>query len=502
MSDKKKIVLNTFVPFLASAITMICGFFLPRAILKGYGSEVNGAISSVTQFLGIINFFDLGVTAVLQSALYRPLINGDKGQLSETVTAGDKFFRRIGIVLVTYVISLCFIIPLVTEESFTFSFWVTLILAMGISSFGQYYLGVVNSIILTADQKYYLTAIASVVVVVLNTFISILLIKLGASIQLVKLVASVIFLIKPIFYQVYIKKHYQINRKVIIANDPLKQKWNGVAQHVCAVVLDGTDIIVLTIFSTLVNVSIYYVYHLVITAIRTFFLSMTNAISPYLGKLWANNDIESTKRVYSFYEWLINAITTFVFGCTASLIVPFVMLYTRGVNDADYFQPLFSLLLTLSAAFYCLRLPYTSIINATGSYKQTQHIYIIATVLNIIVSITTVNFFGLIGVTIGTAISLGYQTIHLSIFCCKKLLKNNIRKSLVLWLVDVLLFCVGYFIIAIIRIDSANYLEWLGIACVVAIIWAGLSIVTWFIIRKQYMIQLLSFFKKRIKMHK
>ena len=39
-------------------------------------------------------------------------------------------------------------------------------------------------------------------------------------------------------------------------------KRQGFAQHISAVVLDKTDIIVLTVFSTLENVSIYGVYNL------------------------------------------------------------------------------------------------------------------------------------------------------------------------------------------------------------------------------------------------
>ena len=38
--------------------------------------------------------------------------------------------------------------------------------------------------------------------------------------------------------------------------EPIQQKWNGIAQHVAAVVIGGTDTVVLTLFSTLQNVSI------------------------------------------------------------------------------------------------------------------------------------------------------------------------------------------------------------------------------------------------------
>ena len=59
MTRKTKLIFNTFAAFVKQAITIICGFILPRFILKGYGSEVNGLITSITQFLGFISFLEI-----------------------------------------------------------------------------------------------------------------------------------------------------------------------------------------------------------------------------------------------------------------------------------------------------------------------------------------------------------------------------------------------------------------------------------------------------------
>ena len=484
MNDIKKLYLNTFVPLLAQVITLICGFILPRIILTYYGSEINGAISSVSQFLGIINLFDLGVTAVFQSALYSPLTNNDKLLLSETVSAADNFFKVVGRILVLYIGVLCFTVPILVKGAFSYTFWITLILAMGINSFGQYYLGVVDRIILIADQKYYIITIVQIFTFVISTFISIILIYTGASIQIVKFASSIVFLFKPLFYRLYINNRYDINRHVNYRENPLKQKWNGVAQHVCAVVLDGTDIIVLTIFSSLLNVSIYQTYYFVVAAVRTLFLSMTNAVSPLIGKLWAQNNIDAVKRVYRYYEWMVNAITTFVFGCTATLLVPFISIYTMGIDDADYYQPLFAVLLTISVAFYCLRLPYTSLVNATGRYRQTQHIYIIAMLLNIVISILAVKSFGLIGVTLGTLISLGYQTIHMSVYGAKKIIMSDLKNTYVLWIIDAIIFVTSYAICSRICFNVNTYPQWVLLAVFTTLIWFLTSLVFWCTFRR------------------
>ena len=61
---------------------------------------------------------------------------------------------------------------------------------------------------------------------------------------------------RPLFLNVYVKKHYNIDKNVNYNDDPIKQKWNGFAQHLAAVVVDNTDIAVLTIMSSLQNVSV------------------------------------------------------------------------------------------------------------------------------------------------------------------------------------------------------------------------------------------------------
>ena len=64
---------NTIASLIAQITAIVCGFILPRFFLEYYGSDVNGLINSITQFLGIISFLELGVGAVVQSSLYKPL---------------------------------------------------------------------------------------------------------------------------------------------------------------------------------------------------------------------------------------------------------------------------------------------------------------------------------------------------------------------------------------------------------------------------------------------
>ncbi len=69
----KLLVYNSISPLFYQISSIICGFILPRLILSSYGTNINGLINSITQFLSIISFLELGIGAVVQSSLYEPL---------------------------------------------------------------------------------------------------------------------------------------------------------------------------------------------------------------------------------------------------------------------------------------------------------------------------------------------------------------------------------------------------------------------------------------------
>ena len=468
---KKLLVFNTFSSLFYEVTVIICGFILPRLIMQSFGSEVNGLVSSINQFLAIIGFLELGVGSVIQSALYKPLAEKNHSDVSKIVVSANKFFKRIAEILLVYIVFLVGVYPFFSHQNFGWVYTVMLILAIGISYFAQYYFGVVDRLLLTAAQRGYIQYTAQTITLVLNTIACVILISAGAGIHFVKLTTSIIYLGRPLFLRWYVNHHYQINRKATYEGEPIKQKWNGIAQHIAAVVLDQTDVIVLTIFSTLSDVSIYSVYFLVVNGVKQLFLSMTNGIKSLMGELWAKQEKDKLDSTFSWFEWIMHTGTVFVFGCTAMLIVPFEAVYTNGMTDANYIQPFFGILLTIANAGHCLRLPYNVMILAAGHYKQTQHCYIIAMLINIILSIILVIFYGLIGVAIGTLAAMLYQTIWMAIYNSKHLMKRHIKIFIKQFMIDIIGATAGAAATFWLSLQSISYLSWILMAAEVAIIW-------------------------------
>ena len=409
---EKLLVYNSITSLVGQIASVICGFVLTRLILGRYGSETNGLVASITQFLGFISFLELGIGAVVKSALYKPLAEGDYQEASRIIISTKRFYRKIAYILIAYTAVLAVAFPLITAEEYDFWFTASLVVIISLSLFAQFFFGMPYQLFLNADQRTYITTGVTCATLLLNTALSALLIFLGASIQTVKLMTSAVYIIRPAVYILYVRKRYPLDETIPLNEEPLKQKWNGMAQHLAYVVVNYTDIVVLTLLSTLSNVSIYTVYHNVTIGVQQIISSVSVGISAMLGNVLYSENKRELQKTFGLVEWFFHFVTTLFFTLTGLLIVPFVQVYTQGVTDANYTAPLFAFLITLAQASYSIRTPYETMVLAANHFKQTQRSAWIEMIINIALSVVLVGRYGLIGVAIGTFCAMLYRTLY------------------------------------------------------------------------------------------
>ena len=457
--------------------TVICGFILPRLLLDSFGSEVNGLTQSISQFLGIVSFLELGVGQVIHSSLYRPLANGDMLRTSIILKSGSKYFRSIAYCLIAYIAVLVIVFPYFTDQKYDWMYTALLICAISVDAFARYYFGMIDKILLSADQRGYVQFTAQIITTLLNTLAVVIMIQLGCSIQLVKMSTAVVFLLNPLVIRMYIKRHYKIDRKISYQGEPIAQKWNGIAQHISAVVLEGTDNIVLTLLATLSDVSVYSIYFMVISGIRQLYVAVTAGLQSMIGSLWARSETNKLEQVFSVVEITLHFLVVFLFTCIAVLLVPFVRVYTNGLVDANYIRPVFAAILTLAYGIRCLRTPYNILILAGGHYKQTQCCHIVAAFLNIVISVIAVMRFGLVGVAIGTLIAFTYQTVWMAIYAYKNLIYWRLGRAMKLFLVDVLAVGVNLLATSRFELQTICYWGWFSMALPVSMLVVAITVI-------------------------
>lgn len=467
----KKAIYNIVSNLILQFVVLISGFIVPKLIISTYGSNINGLVSSIAQFLAYISLLEAGIGPVVKSTLYKPIVEKDNQSIKNILRASEKFFRIIASIFIIYLIGLAIIYPILVKNEFGYIFTLSLILIISISTFFEYYFGMTYKLYLQASQRNYITSIIQTATYILNIITVIILIKLNLSIHFIKLFSGIIFIIRPIIQNAYVRKKYNINLKDADKNYKLKNKWDGLAQHIAAVIHNNTDITILTIFSTLAEVSVYSVYTMVTKGIKSIISAFSGGIDASFGDMIAKKEIETLNKSFNTYELFYFTITTIVYTCTILLIVPFISVYTNKITDANYIRPLFGYLVVISEFVWAIRMPYSSITLAAGHFKETRKGAWIEAIVNIVLSIILVINFGMIGVAIGTLIAMLIRTIEFIYHSNKYILNRSIMKNnlkILIILIEVITVVLLSRIIPI-KLVFNTYINWIIYAIIIFI---------------------------------
>ena len=99
----KGLIKNVISSLLMRFVTLVYGFIVPILIIKHYGSNVNGLLSSVGQFLAYIVLLEAGIGPVIKNTLFKPIVENNKDRIEKILAATNKFFRTIAIIFLVYI---------------------------------------------------------------------------------------------------------------------------------------------------------------------------------------------------------------------------------------------------------------------------------------------------------------------------------------------------------------------------------------------------------------
>ena len=398
---KGKITLINTISTLFLQITMLLsGFVIPKLILDAFGSNVNGLVSSLSQFLNYIALVEGGVTGVITATLYRPLARHDDSRVSSILSAAKRFYKKIGLIFIVYTIILAIVYPLIFRTEFSFVYVASLTLILSISLIIQYMMALSYKTLLNADKKIYIVSFTQALIRILEIILAFLSIKIYPDIHLLKFLTGAVFLL-----------HYKVDANMECDNSIIKGRWNGFAINTAAFIHNSTDVAVLTIFTNLATVSIYSVYSLITTGIKNIINSLVSSLNPTLGHAYAREDYKALNQKLDMYEYIVFMLVFQIFTVAGLLITSFVLIYTSGLSDANYNQPLFGVLLVISEALYLLKFPHLNLAYSANKFKEISIPAFVEAGLNIIISVALVPFLGLIGVAIGTIIAMLYRMV-------------------------------------------------------------------------------------------
>lgn len=438
----KKLFSNVLLGFALQIVSIISGFIVPVTYIKNYGSDINGLIITITQFLSYISLLEGGVGGVIRARLFAPLAKKDSGKVSSILKESNKFFYKLGYILVAYIIFLCIFLPFFVKGNVDSFLIVILTIVIGLSTLAQYFFGISNQILLQADQKQYVTNFVLVVSIIINTIIIYFLSRYKIDIEIIIFFSSLIFFVRPIILKIYVKKNYSLE-KISKSNElDLKGKWDGIGHHLAYTIQNNSPVIILVILTNLTEVSVYSVYLLVVNGIKKIITTFSIGIESTFGNMIAKKEKDNIVEKFNLFEFFIYNIVTITFSTALVLVIPFVKIYINSTDSELYIRPVFAYTLIIAEAIFCIRMPYSSLIFAAGHYKETRNGAIIEALINVIISSVLVFLYGLIGIAVGYLISVSIRTIQYIVYSKKNILNNNFDTSLQQFCIYVVCFAV------------------------------------------------------------
>jgi O-antigen/teichoic acid export membrane protein len=471
MSTRGVILKNISANLLLQIITALGGFILPPLIIITYGSATNGMLASIKQFIAYLTLLEAGIGAAAIVALYQALTSHNIILRNRILSATQRFYRTSGSLFAIGLLILSILLALLTQKQISATLTFYMVLVMGAVNIMDFFFFGSYRALLTADQKTYIISFVQAGNILVNIGVCYYLIQSGYSILIVQIASSAILISKFFLYRCYVKHTYPDLNQHIEHTEPyhLHQTWDAMTHQLTGLLIFSSPLVLITLFLSLKDASIYAVYALIFGAIKMAIQSISQGMQAIFGHS-LNTDFNHTRYNFCRYNRLFMCFLGWVYTCTGLLLTPFIQLYTTNMTDANYHQPLLALLFLLIGIIENTRIPSMIMIMAAGHYKQTKPQALIEAAINLSCSVCFIQFWGITGLLIATLISFLYRSSEMLYYNCKHILSISCLRP---YLLCLLIFasiaaCISLGWQPVNHIKIHNYQDWIKLSCITA----------------------------------
>ena len=439
MSKRKLALRNGLSAALGYAVSLGVGLLLPRLFITGYGSEVNGLLGSVNQFLLYLGLLEAGMGALTLQALYRPVAEDDRSAINGILCTTHRYYKRAGVIYLLALIAAALLFPLIAGSGLPYLAVAGVVFFSGAGTLLTFWLQGKYQVLLQAVGKSYVQTNLTTLVTLLAGIAKVVMIALDCPIVAILAVSFAIHGIQAFCILWYVKVKYKwIALDMPPAEGVLVQKNYMILHRIAEVIFHNTDILLLTVFCDLKTVSVYTLYKLIFSYLERVLAILSGSVSFALGQNYQTDRRRFTARM-DVFESVYSIAATTLFSTALHLTLPFMTLYTSGVTDAVYCDPQLALLFTAIAWLTAIRQPMLLTINYAGHFKETVPQTLIETGINLVVSLAGVLLWGIHGVLLGTVAALLYRSVEVILYANKRLLGRTPLRSLAVHGVSLLL---------------------------------------------------------------
>ena len=404
----KNSIKNMSIAIFSQIIIISLGFISRKVLLDTLGSEYLGLNGFLTDILSLLGLVEGGVGASIVYNLYRPLAKKQEDKIIALVQLYKKLYCYIAIIVTILSIILVPFLKLFIKDgdSITNIYIVYFIFISRniISYFNAHKWSLIN-----ADQKAYVLARINIIFNIITTIVKIAILTITKNYILFLSVDMVIFAVQNIFNGIVVarlypyintKKKYAVKKEV---KDNIYENTKSLLLHnIGGYFVFGTDNILISSLISIKVVGIYSNYSLIVRQVSNLINPIIMSIGDSVGNLIAieesNKKYTIFKVAYLFNFWIYSVAAIFLYN----VVDEFIILYfgpNLTVNRLTF--------IVILVNFYIngLRGSIAIFKNKGGLFKQDKYIPLIEALINLVMSLILVKYFGLAGIFMGTTIS-------------------------------------------------------------------------------------------------
>ncbi len=480
MNRTQKFALNSLTTAISQVVVMIVGFITPSLMIRTYGSEINGLVSSINQLINYISLVEAGLSGAAVFSLYKPLADGDEKGINAIVSAAKKYYFQAGYAFSSAALILSLVYAfLKSSQTISFNTIFLLTLILSVNGCVDFFVLSRYRVILTADQKTYVISSVSILQVIVRTSIIIVCALNEIDVVFLYGLALLPIILKVVILSGYCKRKYSFLDFGAEPNiEALGRRYDVIYQQILGVVQTGAPAIIATVVLDFFSVSIYAVYNMVMSGLNGILSIFISGLPAGFGEVIAKKEYETLRKSTSEFEVAYYYILSIAYGLTFALMLPFIKIYTANFHDANYILPMFSFLIVLNGLLYNIKTPQSMLIISAGMYKETRWKVTIQALIIVLGGFVFAYFWGLPGIMIASCASNLYRTIDLLLFVPKYITITSPKKSILRMLRVLIQIVIANMPVMFMDLNPSGYKEW--IFCAIALgIWS-LLVVTLF----------------------
>ena len=408
-SRTKNSLRNAFIATIAKVIIFLVQFICRTIFIKLLDVEYLGVNGLFANILVMLSFAELGIGNAIIFKLYKPIAEHDEEKIKTYMNFYKKTYRIIGFTMLAIG---CIIIPFLKyiiqdapniKENLSYIY--ILFLANSVIS----YFFVYKRSIITGHQKEYIVTIIEfimivtqniaqiIVLLVLHNYIAYLIVQIICTILTNGVCAIVADKLYPFIKDKNYKKITKSEEKSIF-----KDVKSLVLYKLGYMISNGTDNMIISAFVGVSQVGILSNYTTIVNAIASFLSSFFNGFTASVGNL--NTKGENSKKEGIYYQLIL--LLLFMYGIISVGMIILINDFISMWIGKEYLLS-FSVCFILGLNEYVngMRFANYTFRNTAGLFKKGKWIPLIASIVNIILSIILVQYTGIFGVIFATAIT-------------------------------------------------------------------------------------------------